>query len=126
MEMHRKTKSVKTLLDFFSQRKDAVNAVVLVELFKEEMNKATVYRIVSRLEADGVIHSFKGSDGLTWYAACKDCSCEEHHDCHPHFQCKICGKMECLELTVKLPKIEKHKVDSEIILLVGECENCKA
>ena len=124
MEIHRKTKSVQALLDFFRQRKDAANAIDLVELFKEEMNKATVYRIVSRLEADGIIHSFKGFDGLTWYAPCKDCKSDEHHDCHPHFQCRVCGKTECLDMDVSIPSVPNHNVDSAELLFTGQCEDC--
>ena len=124
MEVHRKTKSVKVLLDFFNQREDAINAVELVAMFKDEMNKATVYRIISRLESDGIIHSFKGTDGNAWYASCKDCSCDEHHDCHPHFQCKVCGKTECLTFDVSVPSIPNHKVDSVEFLITGQCEDC--
>jgi Fur family ferric uptake transcriptional regulator len=72
----------------------------------------------------GMIHSFSGKDGLTWYAACKQCSQGEHHDQHAHFQCRKCGRMECLEVSLPIPKIKDHKVDSEIVLLVGECSHC--
>ena len=95
-------------------------------MFKDEMNKATVYRIISRLEADGIIHSFKGTDGTTWYASCKDCSFDEHRDCHPHFQCKICGKIECLTMDVTVPSIPNRKVDSAQLLITGQCENCQS
>ena len=124
MAIQRITKSVKAIQDYFENRDAAVSVVELVEHFKKEMNKVTVYRILSRMETEGTIHSFIGNDGLTWYAACKQCSHGEHHDQHPHFQCKKCGKTECLEIDLSIPKIKNHKVDSEIILLVGECENC--
>ena len=124
MEIKRKTKTVKVLLDFFKQRKDAINAVDLVAMFKEEMNKATVYRIASRLEADGIIHSFKGANGITWYAPCSDYTSNKHQDCHPHFQCKVCGKTECLTMDVAIPSIPNHKVDSVELLIIGKCKDC--
>ena len=124
MGIIRKTKSVKTLLNLFEQHTKALSVVELVEQLKQEMNKTTVYRILERLEDDGQIHSFKGKDGLTWYAKCSDCSAAHHNDTHPHFQCRKCGKMECLEMSVSIPKIKTHKVDSEIVLLIGECDSC--
>lgn len=124
MSIQRKTKSVKALQQYFESHSNAVCVVDLVAHFKEEMNKATVYRILSRMETEGMIHSFSGKDGLTWYASCKHCSHGEHQDRHPHFQCKKCGRMECLEINLPIPKIENHKVDSEIVLLIGECDNC--
>ena len=125
MPIQRKTKSVKAIQDFFENRTTAVSVVDLVEHFKAEMNKVTVYRILSRMETEGLIHSFNGTDGLTWYAACStQCSHKAHHDSHPHFQCKKCGRVECLEITVPIPKVKNRKVDSGIVLLVGECEEC--
>ena len=35
--------------------------VDLVDYFKDEMNKVTVYRILSRMEKEGIIHSFNGN-----------------------------------------------------------------
>ncbi len=112
--------------EFFENSDYAVSVVDLVNHFKEEMNKATVYRILSRMESEGMIHSFNGMDGLTWYAACKHCSHDHHEDQHPHFQCKKCGRVECLEISLPIPKVKDHKIDSEIVLLVGECNNCQS
>ena len=124
MPIQRVTKSVKAIQDYFENRSTGVSVVDLVNYFKEEMNKVTVYRILSRMEKEGTIHSFNGKDGLTWYAACKQCSHDEHNDQHPHFQCKKCGRMECLEISVPIPKVKNHKVESGVVLLFGECSNC--
>ncbi len=124
MSIQRKTKSLKAVQNYFDNRSAAVSVVELVGFFKDEMNKATVYRILSRMESEGLIHSFSGMDGLTWYASCKGCSSKEHYDQHPHFQCKKCGRMECLEVNLSIPKIKNRKIDSEIVLFVGECNNC--
>lgn len=124
MAIQRITKSVRAIQDFFENRTTAVSVVDLVEYFKEKMNKSTVYRILEKLEDDGVIHSFRGKDGLTWYAKCSDCSAESHNDSHPHFQCQQCGKVECLPVSMSLPSVEKHKIKSAEILLLGQCEAC--
>jgi Fur family ferric uptake transcriptional regulator len=124
MGIIRKTKSVTTLLHIFEEKNEAKSAANLIALVKDEMNKTTVYRILDRLEQDGIIHSFNGKDGLKWYAKCEGCSARHHSDKHPHFQCTECDKVECLSVDIKIPYIKNHKVDSTSILLMGQCEVC--
>ena len=124
MSVKRKTKSVNIILSIFDKTKDALSVVDLVERLKDNMNKTTVYRILDRLEGEGIIHSFLGINGLKWYARCHDCSTEHHHDIHPHFQCNNCGRVECLEVNIALPSIEGHHVDRAEIILTGQCETC--
>jgi len=124
MGIIRKTKSVVTVLDLFEKSDDALSVVGLVERLKEEMNKTTVYRILERLEDEAILHSFAGKDGLTWYAKCNGCSSSNHLDSHPHFQCRECGKSECLSIDVQLPVISNHKIDSAELLLLGQCADC--
>lgn len=124
MGVIRKTKSVETLLAIFEKSKDAVSVVKLIDLLKEEMNKTTIYRILERLENDGIVHSFMDKDGLKWYATCHGCSTANHFDMHPHFQCQECGKIDCLYIEMKIPSIPNRKINFSQILLIGTCENC--
>ena len=124
MGIIRKTKAVNTVLQVFKGNNEAKSVVYLIELLADKMNKTTVYRILDRLEQNGVIHSFNGKDSLKWYAKCDGCSAHSHSDKHPHFQCSECKKVECLSLDVKIPILKNHKVDSTDILLMGQCENC--
>ncbi|HHP7242643.1 MAG TPA: Fur family transcriptional regulator [Cyclobacteriaceae bacterium] len=124
MGVVRRTKSVDSLLELFEQANEALSAIDLVERLKSEMNKSTVYRILERLEDEGTLHTFKGKDGLQWYAKCKGCTSSHHTDLHPHFQCKVCGKTECLDLELTIPAVSNRKVDSADLLLLGQCEDC--
>ena len=124
MAIIRKTKSVKALLDAFEKTDNAISVVGLVKQLHQKMNKTTVYRILERLEDDGVLHSFMDKDGLKWYAKCSDCSVGHHTDTHPHFQCSDCGKIECLTFEVNIPKLRNYRIDSAELLLIGHCENC--
>ena len=124
MGVVRRTKSVQMLLDIFKQSTDAISTVDLVERLNSSMNKTTVYRILERLEEDGVLHSFVDKNGLTWYASCMGCSPKQHTDMHPHFQCRDCGKVVCLAMEISVPSIPRHRVDSAEILLVGQCADC--
>lgn len=124
MKIVRKTKSVEILIDVFKNSHSAFSVVNLIDRFKNEMNKTTIYRILEKLEQDGVIHSFLGIDGLKWYAKCHNCSSHHHIDTHPHFQCQSCGILECLSTDVKIPPIQNRQIDFAQILLVGKCEKC--
>ena len=73
MAIVRKTKSVHTLLEVMKQAGEALSVVDLVNRLDQEMNKTTVYRILDRLEDEGLLHSFQGKDGLKWYAQCQGC-----------------------------------------------------
>ena len=124
MKIVRKTKSVETLLNLFENSHNAFSVVDLVDRFKKEMNKTTIYRILDKLEKDGVVHSFLGLRGLRWYARCQDCSSRHHFDTHPHFQCQNCGKLDCVKADVKIPEIPNRKIEFAQVLLVGRCEKC--
>lgn len=124
MGVIRKTKSVEMLLHVFSECKNALSVVHLIDSLKEHMNKTTVYRILDRLEQDGIVHSFLDKDGLKWYAKCSDCNSEDHSDLHPHFQCKDCGTIQCLPVDIQIPTITNHQIESVEVLLQGTCANC--
>lgn len=126
MSSYRKTKSVKTILDKFELQEEALSVVDLVEGFQQVMCKTTVYRILDRLEESGVLHSFIGGNGRKWYAKCKAHIPSNQAHIHPHFQCKTCGKVECLPLGIAIPSFPHHKIDSAAFLLTGDCEQCLA
>lgn len=126
MGIIRKTKPVKTLLEVFGHSDKAFSSVHLIELFKVQMNKTTIYRVVERLEDAGILHSFKGKDGLKWYAKCKGCSSLHHSDLHPHFQYRNCSKTEYLNLDFSIPVLPNHRIDEVELLLIGQCEDCVA
>jgi Fur family ferric uptake transcriptional regulator len=125
MGVIRRTKSVSRVLSFFQSGHEAMSVVDLVNRLKTEMNKTTVYRILERLEDEGIIHSFSGNNGLRWYAKCHDCTHEHHNDLHPHFECKDCGKVECLDISMELPKLNNRHIESAEVMLRGQCADCK-
>ncbi|MEM7374838.1 MAG: transcriptional repressor [Bacteroidota bacterium] len=112
------------LLETFEQTADGISSAELVKQLQPKMNKTTVYRILQRLEKSGTLHSFRGKDGLKWYAKHKKCSSGQELDTHPHFQCRDCGKVECLALDVSIPSISNYKIDSAELLLIGQCKDC--
>ena len=124
MGVIRKTKSVEALLQEFNQSHEAISAKQLIAQLDTKFNKTTIYRVLEKLEEDGVLHSFLGKDGLKWYAKCKACSPSKHKDVHPHFQCLKCGKVDCLPINMTIPSIPNRKVEVSQILIQGLCEYC--
>ncbi|MCR9173506.1 MAG: transcriptional repressor [bacterium] len=124
MGVVRKTKSVQTILGVFEENIGAISVVDLIELLGDKMNKTTIYRILERLDEDKVLHSFLDSNGIKWYAKCQDCSHAEHTDMHPHFQCIECGKVDCVEVEVTIPKIPNRQIMVSNVLIQGRCEAC--
>ncbi|OAD40876.1 Fur family transcriptional regulator [Polaribacter atrinae] len=124
MGIIRKTKAVEVLLKEFKNSSVAISAKMLIDQLDTKFNKTTIYRILDKLEDDGVLHSFLGKDGLKWYAKCTGCSADEHKDVHPHFQCLSCGKVDCLSIKVVIPKIKNREVAFSQVLIQGKCEKC--
>ena len=124
MGIIRKTKSVEVLLNEFKNSAVAISAKALIERLDSKFNKTTIYRVLDKLEEDGVLHSFLGKDGLKWYAN-NDNTCSSHNNIHPHFQCLDCGKMDCLPISVVIPNIPNREVEMSQILLQGRCGACK-
>lgn len=120
----RQTKSVKRILNEFEKEPKALSTVDLIKRLSQDHNKTTIYRVLDRLEDDGVLHSFQGTDGVKFYAKCHGCSKSQHSDIHPHFQCVSCGKMDCLDVRVSIPKVPNRRVLSSELLLQGHCEQC--
>ena len=124
MGIIRQTQSLKRILNEFEKEPKALSTVDLIERLRKDHNKTTIYRVLDRLEDDGVLNSFQGTDGVKFYAKCHGCSKSRHSDIHPHFQCVSCGKMDCLDVRVSIPKVPNRKVLSSQLLLQGHCENC--
>ena len=125
MGVLRKTKSVKMLLDEFDKNSSAISVVTLIERLGSDMNKTTIYRVLDKLEDDGILHSFLGKNGCKWYAKCNNgCSSSVHHDIHPHFECTSCGKVDCLSINIHIPEVPNRKIEMSQVLLQGKCEEC--
>lgn len=124
MGIIRKTKSVEVLLNEFKKSSSAISTKQLIHRFDATYNKTTIYRILEKLEDDGVLHSFLDKNGLRWYAKCNACSSNKHFDLHPHFQCLACGKVDCLDVRIQLPKIPNRKIEASHLLIQGKCDTC--
>ena len=127
MAVSRKTKTVKLILELFENTNNAISVVDLVSIFKEKMNKTTVYRILNRLEESGILHSFTDRDGLKRYAkGNQKPSLLKDGNLHSHFLCNDCGISSCLQLEIPIPSLPNTRIDSSDHLFTGQCENCQS
>ena len=124
MGVIRKTQSVSLVLNECEKSSKAISAIELVKRLDDKINKTTVYRLLDKLEDDGLLHYFLDSNGVKWFAKCKICSKSKHHDVHPHFQCTDCGIVDCLEIKITIPEIPNRKVVNSQILVLGQCDLC--
>ena len=120
MSITRKTKSVEQVLNTFKDL-NAISIVELVDKFKHEMNKTTVYRILDRLEKSNILHSFIDNEGLKRYAKNEN---YQSFSNHPHFLCEDCGESSCLEIEMNVPSLPRYKIKNSEQLLIGQCEKC--
>ena len=125
MGITRKTKTVKLLLELFDKKNIALSVVDMVSIFRNKMNKTTVYRILQRLEDSGILHSFVDKDGLKRYAKGDQRETSSSDQIiHPHFLCEDCGISTCLPLRISTPTIPNYIIKSSEQLYLGQCNNC--
>ena len=125
MSVIRKTKTVKLILKEFNDTKEAISAIKLIEKFKGNMDKTTVYRILDRLEDSKILHSFIDNDGYKRYAKNEfQLNTSSGLEMHPHFLCEDCGTSSCLPIKIPIPNVSNYIIKSAEYLLKGYCKNC--
>ena len=68
MGIIRKTEAATLLLEEFKKDSNAISAIELIKRLDQKINKTTVYRLLDKLEDDGVVHYFLDTKGIKWYA----------------------------------------------------------
>lgn len=93
----------------------------------DDVDRVTLYRILSAFEEKGIIHKVFDLNGTANYALCtSDCAENHHHDEHLHFNCVVCNNVYCLDdlelPPVSLPPGFKPEVFS--LSATGICPKC--
>lgn len=97
------------------------------------VDKSTIFRTLTLMWEQNVVHRIEDSQGQTRYAPCAEgCRCHDHHheglhDLHPHFECERCAKVWCLreaELPV-VPLPEGFHLHTAAYVLRGLCPSCQ-
>ncbi len=116
-----KTDSKKDLISFM--KKHSERHFTVDEIIKEMMNegfepsRSTVYRLVSKLTADGTLRRFesKGKDSFVYQYAAFEHNCEMHF----HLKCVRCGKLVHMECE-KMNHLKEHILSDHGFLIGGD------
>lgn len=90
------------------------------------INRVTVYRILDLLVERGVVERISTGGRAFYYGLAPN----DFHRPHPHFYCKNCGQMNCLDpqtLGVDADTLWKTfpgRIDKVEIRVDGICKNC--
>ncbi len=120
------TESRVTVLELVIAKDSAITQRELHEHPKFLGHRVTLYRTLKQMEEAGVLEKIADREGEIYYALkLKEGHKEEH--LHPHFNCKKCSRVICLN-EIDLPKIQLPQgYDKEHISLMvyGVCDLCK-
>jgi Fur family ferric uptake transcriptional regulator len=90
------------------------------------INRVTVYRILDLLVEKGLIDRISGGSRSFVYGLAPN----ENHPAHPHFYCKSCGNLECLNpqsLNVDMQAMQRTfpgVIENVEVRIDGVCKNC--
>lgn len=115
------------VLDILSGRDSATSQPFLENLVGKEVDRVTLYRILKAFEEKGIIHKVLDVQGTANYAICShNCSAQNHHDEHVHFNCDNCQRVFCLD-EVQIPAIKLpsgFKATGLNLIATGTCDAC--
>lgn len=92
-------------------------------------DRITIYRTLKTFIKQGLVHSIETLKNGTVFALCSEnCSPQKHAHTHPHFICKECHQVTCLEnqtyhLTSNTSK-ENYSIDEIEVNIKGLCPTC--
>lgn len=120
------TKQRIRVLEEITAENYAVSQPELEKKLGSEIDRVTLYRILSAYEQKGILHKIVGMNGTINYAICSPtCTTQKHHDEHVHFNCTNCLKIYCLKVNV--PQIQipvGFKTQTLNLIACGICEKC--
>lgn len=116
------------VLEIISQKNVAISQPELEKILGTEIDRVTLYRILSSFEEKGILHKVFDLNGTATYAICSvKCSANHHHDQHVHFICSVCNSVFCLD-EISVPKINlpsNFSLHAIAINAVGLCDSCQ-
>ena len=122
----RSTASQDAVLSVLRSHPGALSHEMVLDELTDDINRATVYRILNRFTEDGLVHRVIADNGRQYFALCND-GCTDHaphtHN-HVHFRCLVCDRMECLpgELRPTLPA--GYRAEALHATVSGYCADC--
>jgi len=117
------------LLGLFLQTRQALTGPEILAALtrRDRLHKVTVYRLLSLFTQKGILRKLSLAGRAGYYELA-----DVDHGVHPHFQCRRCGAVVCLEtmdlgrlLTVMAGRVD-HLVQRVEVRFEGICQSCQA
>ena len=116
------------LLEVIGNNNYPLNAGEIINILSRstDINRVTVYRILDLLVEKKLVDRISSGGRSFHYGLAPN----EHHQPHPHFYCRECGSMECLNpeslhLDIKpLNRTFPGLIDNVQVQMEGICKNC--
>jgi Fur family transcriptional regulator, ferric uptake regulator len=126
MKQTRNTQAKTEILNLVNTSETALSHHMIQEKVGALCNRVTIYRVLERLEEEGLIHKFVNVDGVVNYAKCHSCKEGHHFHNHVHFNCKKCHEVTCIENIVpKITMPSQFVIEDYNFVVSGICPNCK-
>ncbi|MDE6241707.1 MAG: transcriptional repressor [Anaeroplasmataceae bacterium] len=121
------TNHQRIILDFFKAHpEEAYTALALLDVFKSQINKATIYRKLHLLEENKIVRkAYNFTKKAYEYQYAQDC------ENHLHLVCKACGKifhLKCEQTFDFITHLSNHHgflMDQGSTMIFGVCEGCR-
>lgn len=125
MKQTRNTQAKTEILSLINTSETALSHHMIQQKIGALCNRVTIYRVLERLEEEGLIHKFVNVDGVVNYAKCNSCKEGHHFHNHVHFNCKKCNEVTCIENIVpKITMPAQFVVEEYNFVVSGICPNC--
>ena len=121
----RNTRTKTLILELLEEKGYAMSHDMVQEaLLHEQIDRATIYRVLNRFCDEGYVHRVVGDDGKQYFRKCGNkCKGNHKHD-HFHFRCLNCQKVECLKNEVKVNLPEGYQMAHFNGMVSGYCAAC--
>jgi Fur family transcriptional regulator, ferric uptake regulator len=91
-------------------------------LEEQGFNRVTIYRALETFLEASIVHRIVTED-RTWRFAITLCGHRGH--CHPHFTCRECGRIRCLQgVAIPVVRLQGHRIEAQAMYLWGLCPAC--
>ncbi|GLB53972.1 hypothetical protein NBRC110019_30130 [Neptunitalea chrysea] len=120
----RNTPTKQAVLELLVKSGKAMSREAIEKEITQNINRATIYRVLNRFCEDDVLHRIVAEDGKQYFAVCVNCYDKVLSGHHFHFRCVKCDTIECLPIAVEFSISNSYQVDNVNCVLSGTCKDC--
>ena len=98
-----------------------------IEAMQLQMDKSSIFRVLTLFHEHDVVHSFEDGRGVLNYELCHSDGICSRGDSHVHFYCESCRRSFCLDSVHvgDIPLPEGFHAHSFSFVVKGECPDCR-